>query len=80
MARGLSQFRPIPRFGLSRIEAAMAFGISPTLFDRLVSEKRVPAPRLIYGRKVWDVNELAAAFEEFLKDDTKNTWSDFRET
>jgi excisionase family DNA binding protein len=50
----LSQLRPVPRRGLSRIEAAMYLGISPSKFDKMVEDGRAPQPRLIDGRKVWD--------------------------
>ena len=53
-----SRSRPIPRRGLSRTEAAMYLGISPTKFDALVVDSRMPRPRMIDSRKVWDVQEL----------------------
>jgi excisionase family DNA binding protein len=49
--------RPIPRRGLSRVEAAMYIGISASKFDELVHDGRMPAPRRIDSRKVWDVNQ-----------------------
>ena len=55
----------LPRRGLSRVESALYWGISPSKFDQLWKEGRVPPPRLIDGRKVWDVRELDIAFEEF---------------
>lgn len=54
-----------PRRGLSRIEAALYLGISPSKFDELRKDGRVPPARLIDGRKVWDVKELDFAFEAF---------------
>lgn len=53
-----------PRRGLSRIEAAIYIGIGPTKFDELVTNGRMPGPRLIDGRKVWDIRRLDLAFEE----------------
>jgi hypothetical protein len=61
----LSEIRPVPRRGLSRVEAAMYIGISPTKFDELRTNGRISPPRLIDGRKVWDVRDLDRDFEAF---------------
>lgn len=53
----------LPR-GLGRIAAAAYVGISPSKFDQLVHERRMPPPRRIDARKIWDRLELDAAFEE----------------
>jgi hypothetical protein len=74
-----SQTRPVPRRGLSRTEAALYLGISPSKFDELVADGRVSRPRLIDTRKVWDVFELDLAFEDLPRDDDKsagNSWAD----
>jgi len=55
--------RPVPRRGLSRVEAAMYMGISPSKFDELRKDGRVGPARLIDGRKIWDVRDLDLAFE-----------------
>ena len=60
----------IPR-GLSREEAARYVGIGTTKFDELVSRRRMPQPRRIDGRKVWDRFALDAAFSE-LPGETEN--------
>ncbi len=62
-----------PRRGLSRIEAAIYLGISPSKFDELRKAGRVPPPRLIDGRKVWDVKELDFAFEAFPLESNEET-------
>ena len=64
MARALSEVRPIPRRGLSRDEAAMYVGISGAKFDQLVADGRMPGPRRIDGRKVWDLRALDIAFND----------------
>jgi hypothetical protein len=61
--RALSEMRPIPRRGLSRIEAAVYFGVSPTKFDDLRKRGQVSPPRLVDGRKVWDILDLDRDFE-----------------
>src|SRR5262249_44120643 len=45
----------LARRGLSRIEAATYVGISPCKFDQLIADGRMPIPRRIDQRKVWDV-------------------------
>jgi hypothetical protein len=54
-------------FGLDRLEAAAAVGISATLFDALVVAGTMPQPRTISTRRVWDVDELRAAFKALPK-------------
>jgi predicted DNA-binding transcriptional regulator AlpA len=75
-----SRARPIPRRGLSRIESAMYLGISPSKFDEMVKDGRMPKARSIDGRKVWDIHELDAAFDELPLADAPsiapNSWAD----
>jgi len=54
---------PTPCRGLSRAEAARYVGISPSKFDQLVAESRMPTPRRLDGRKLWDVRDLDLAFD-----------------
>ena len=46
---------------ISREAAAAYIGISPSKFDELVRDKRMPLPKRIDARKVWDVRQLDAA-------------------
>jgi len=55
--------------GLSRIDAAIYIGISPTTFDQLVKDGRMPNPKRINSRTVWDVRRLDEAFEALPSDD-----------
>jgi predicted DNA-binding transcriptional regulator AlpA len=76
-----SQSRPVPRRGLSRTEAALYLGISPSKFDELVADGRMPRPRLIDSRKVWDVYELDMAFDGLPRQDDSpfipgSSWDD----
>ncbi len=50
--------------GLSREEAARYIGIGTTKFDELVTKRKMPAPRRIDGRLVWDRFALDAAFQD----------------
>jgi excisionase family DNA binding protein len=73
--------RPVPRRGLSRIEAAAYVGLSPGKFDQLVRDGRMPAPKRIDGRKVWDIQNLDLAFDALPSEDETSgvsTWDDFR--
>jgi predicted DNA-binding transcriptional regulator AlpA len=77
MTAALSQTRPIPRRGLSRDEAAMYCGISVTLFDRMVKDGRMPGPRRIDGRKVWDIRSIDVAFDRLPVEDSPGAgWED----
>jgi excisionase family DNA binding protein len=63
MTARLSDMRPCPRRGLSREEASMYIGVSPGKFDQMLADGRMPFPRRIDGRKVWDIRDLDLAFE-----------------
>jgi predicted DNA-binding transcriptional regulator AlpA len=54
--------RHTPRRGLSRVEASAYIGVSPSKFDEMVVDGRMPKPRQIDGRVVWDKWELDDAF------------------
>jgi hypothetical protein len=43
----------------------MYLGISPSKFDELRKSGQISSPRLIDGRKVWDVLDLDRDFEAF---------------
>jgi excisionase family DNA binding protein len=78
----LSTIRPIPRRGLSRDEAAMYVGISASKFDELVRDGRMPAPKRIDHRKVWDVRDLDLAFDALPSENPQSqgsSWDNFRE-
>jgi predicted DNA-binding transcriptional regulator AlpA len=64
------------RRGLSRIEAADYVGIGETKFDEMVRDGRMPKPKRIDGRKVWDVRALDTSFEDLPFDGnaSNNPW------
>jgi hypothetical protein len=69
----------VPR-GLSREQAADYFNISPTKFDELVADGRMPKPKKIDGRRVWDIRQLDRAFDALDGgDDPDNPWGRQRE-
>lgn len=49
--------------GLSRVEASAYVGVSPSLFDEMVSDGRMPQPKEINARRVWDRIGLDRAFD-----------------
>ena len=56
----------------------MYVGISPSKFDELVADGRMPDPRRIDGRKVWDIRDLDGAFDNlpYADADNANSWED----
>jgi len=73
--------RPVPRRGLSRVEAAMYLGVSASKFDELVRDGRMPAPKRIDGRKIWDIHSIDIAFDALPSENETSgvtTWDDFR--
>jgi predicted DNA-binding transcriptional regulator AlpA len=53
----------LPPRGISRSDAAAYIGISPSLFDRLVGNGKLPQPLRLASRKVWDVRALDRMFD-----------------
>jgi predicted DNA-binding transcriptional regulator AlpA len=53
----------LPPRGLSRGKAAEYIGISTTKFDQMVADRRMPKPKRIDGRLVWDRLQLDIAFD-----------------
>jgi len=62
MTRALADAVAYPPRGLSRDEAARYVGIGTTKFDEMVRDGRMPRPKRIDGRTVWDRVALDAAF------------------
>lgn len=51
-----------PPRGMSRMEAARYVGVGTTKFDELVADGRMPKPRRVDGRVIWDRVQLDIAF------------------
>lgn len=66
----------LPPRGLSRVEAAAYVGVSPTKFDTMVSDGRMPGPKKIDGRYVWDIRRVDAAFDRLPDRDGDHTPED----
>lgn len=73
--RRISALPPsLPPRGLSRPCAAEYVGVGVTKFDELVSDGRMPAPRVIDTRKVWDRLEVDQYFAALPADMDSNPW------
>lgn len=53
-----------PPRGLSREEASRYVGVGTTQFDEMVADKRMPKPKKINSRLVWDRIAIDAAFAD----------------
>jgi len=63
--------------GLSREQAAAYMGVSPSLFDAMVKDRRMPEPKRINARTVWDRLQLDAAFAALpSNDEPANPWDE----
>ncbi|CEG09492.1 hypothetical protein BN961_02918 [Afipia felis] len=63
----------VPR-GLRRVDAAAYICVSPSLFDEMVKDGRMPGPRMINSRVVWDRFELDDSFEALPRKESANPW------
>lgn len=54
--------------GLSMEEAAAFLGVGLSLFLRMVDDGRMPRPHRADGRRIWDADEIAAAFRRLPRD------------
>jgi excisionase family DNA binding protein len=64
MTRPAASPSPWTPRGLRREEAARYVGISPSKFEQLVKDGRMPPPREIDGCRVWCRISLDAAFDD----------------
>jgi hypothetical protein len=53
----------LPKRGYSRLEAAEYIGVGTSKFDEMVADGRMPKPKQIDRRNVWDLHQLDLAFE-----------------
>lgn len=58
--------------GLSRDEAARYVGVGSTKFDEMVGDGRMPQPKRIDGRVVWDRLRIEAAFSDLPEEKAAN--------
>jgi predicted DNA-binding transcriptional regulator AlpA len=60
--------------GLSRVQAAEYVGVGATKFDEMVGDGRMPKPKRIDGRTVWDRIKLDEAFAALDEGGPNNEW------
>ena len=60
--------------GLSRVQSAVYVGVGSTKYDEMVADGRMPKPKRIDGRTVWDRMEIDEAFAGLPSDDDANPW------
>lgn len=71
MSRSADSLSYPPR-GLSREEAARYVGLGATKFDELVKEGKMPKPKRVGSRTVWDRVALDIAFTDLPDVDSGN--------
>ncbi len=59
----------IVRRGLNREQAAIYVGVGLTKFDAMVEDGRMPKPKRVDRRKVWDIRALDLAFDDLPGED-----------
>ena len=67
-----TRVQPVLPRGLCRKQAADYIGVSASLFDELVKDGRMPPPKRINARTVWDMRQLDEAFEALPSDGYDN--------
>jgi predicted DNA-binding transcriptional regulator AlpA len=75
---GVGEVLAIEPRGLSRVTAAAYIGVSPALFDEMVSDGRMPSPKRVNSRTVWDRKRLDEAFEALPDKASRNPWDEER--
>ena len=60
--------------GLNRVQAAGYVGVSTSLFDEMVADARMPSPKMINSRRVWDRRELDEAFDAIPRKEERDPW------
>jgi hypothetical protein len=66
----------LPPRGLSREESAAYVGVGVTKFDEMVDDGRMPQPKHVDGRVIWDRLKLDRSFEMLgeSEGDDANPW------
>ncbi len=71
----------LPRRGLRREEAALYLGVSPSLFDLMVIEKKMPPAKQVGRARIWDIWELDHAFSAIPSGEEiaeRDVWAEFQ--
>jgi hypothetical protein len=74
----MTSHHPLPTpLGLKRADAAAYISVGPTKFDEMVKDGRMPPPRCIDSRRVWDRRELEVYFGDLPRQEIlpENPWN-----
>lgn len=74
MARHDALPASLPPRGLCRVQASQYVGVAPGTFDTMVDDGRMPPPKRIGVRKVWDRLALDLAFVALPDEAALNPW------
>ena len=66
----------LPPRGLARVQSAAYVGVGPTKWDEMVADGRMPKPKRIDGRTVWDRLEIDEAFAALPSEADSNPWDE----
>lgn len=66
----------LPPRGLSRVQCVAYIAVGPTKFDEMVADRRMPKPKRIDGRVVWDRLEIDEAFAALPSEADSNPWDE----
>lgn len=83
MADLAERYRVLPAgvlpLGLSRVQASVYIGVSPSIYDAMVEDGRMPKPKRIGRRRVWDrraVEEFFARLDAEARESAGNSRDD----
>jgi len=65
----------LPR-GLRREDAAYYVGVSPATFDEMVKDRRMPQPKKVGKRTIWDRRQLDVSFEDLPDRNDDSDWDE----
>jgi len=63
-----------PRRGLRRGDAAAYVGVSPSKFDQMITDGRMPKPIKMDACPVWDMKRLDEAYDDLTTEVEVNPW------
>ena len=63
-----------PPRGLSRVQSAAFICVGTTKFDEMVADGRMPKPKRVDDRNIWDRLALEEAFVALPSDEDANPW------
>jgi hypothetical protein len=62
--------------GVNRVQASVYVGVSPSLFDEMIADGRMPKPKRVNTRTIWDVHQLDIAFDALPDEVNDNPWDE----